>query len=365
MINAYIKGSGNGGSNTETKTTERYGTGLKVYNYKGQLKNSKTAVFLNPDNGADMNINGEFGGTPDGIHNGIDSVLWTASAISGTWVFDSTAQAHTGTKSIDATGTNNSAVALMTRGSNIDLTGYKAITGWIYITAWSTSGTAKDVELQFRINGVNASDLIGISNYIDTTSFNTWQKFSIPLTEFNLTDSTINEMIIDTRDIGAGAPPDYYLDDMQLEETSSGAVYTVEPQSEEIWDFENITFTMVRAYDNTLANASTPKIPYDGFLGLSTLTNGINIRMIRSNEIYFSLTVKDLIDLLGSPAPTTLLSGGDGTNTWLKLQFIFQKPTTLKGATNDRIEITIQDDLTSFIRFRVGSNVNVYDNEGQ
>jgi hypothetical protein len=122
---------------------------------------------------------------------------------------------------------------------------------------------------------------------------------------------------------------------------------------------------MVRAYDNTLVNASTPKIPYDGFLGLSTLTNGINIRMIRNNEIYFSITANDLIDLLGSPAPTTLLSGGDGTNTWLKLQFIFQQPTTLKGTTNDRIEITIQDDLTSFIRFRVGSNVNVYDNEGQ
>ena len=77
-------------------------------------------VFLTDENGSPaMNVDGSVGGSADGVHNGTDSVLWTGSAISGTWDFASTAQAKAGTKSIDATATANGDQGLLTRASSI------------------------------------------------------------------------------------------------------------------------------------------------------------------------------------------------------------------------------------------------------
>jgi len=51
--------------------------------------------FTNDEQGADLNQNGAFGGTPEGIHDGVDSTLWTASTIVGTkFTFDSTDRAY-------------------------------------------------------------------------------------------------------------------------------------------------------------------------------------------------------------------------------------------------------------------------------
>ncbi|HUU35357.1 MAG TPA: hypothetical protein VMW48_14935, partial [Vicinamibacterales bacterium] len=44
---------------------------------------SVVRFFSNDTYGADMNVNVAFGASPVGVHNGIDSVLWTGSAISG------------------------------------------------------------------------------------------------------------------------------------------------------------------------------------------------------------------------------------------------------------------------------------------
>ena len=44
--------------------------------------------------GAEMNVEVGFAGTPDHVHDGIDSTLWTGSAITGSWTFDDSAHAY-------------------------------------------------------------------------------------------------------------------------------------------------------------------------------------------------------------------------------------------------------------------------------
>ena len=58
--------------------------------------------FINDDYGADMNQDAATGGTPELVHNGIDSALWTATDIvgGGKTTFNSTDQAYAGTHSI-------------------------------------------------------------------------------------------------------------------------------------------------------------------------------------------------------------------------------------------------------------------------
>lgn len=75
--------------------------GLVVYSVPYRQETSRFIPAVNDENGINMAVDGSFGGTPDGVHDGTDNVQWTATVDSGTkWTVDSTDQANTGTKSI-------------------------------------------------------------------------------------------------------------------------------------------------------------------------------------------------------------------------------------------------------------------------
>jgi hypothetical protein len=357
-IEAEIKdGEGTNGK-AGVRTTNLYGSGIKSYTYSGTRREHNGVFALNDTYGSNMNQDASVGGTPDQIHDGIDSVLWTASALSGTWTFNSTAQAHTGTRSIDATATVNSNEAQFQRGSTVDLSNYVSITGWVYLTSWSTSGT-KGIGIRFRDSGIDGTDELDLSAYIDTTLFNSWQKFSIPLSTFTITDSTIDQLVVKTIDIGAGPPPNYYLDDIQLEETGGAIIYDITPQREDTWRIHSLHFTMVDAYAGTVASGTMQGIPYDGFLAINTLSNGISIQRIQDDKIEFSIIFNDFIDILASTAEKKVISGSDGTNTWVTVELKFPEPFDLHGKHGDRIEIAIQDDLSGLLFFKVSASISI------
>ena len=143
------------------------------------LKTFATQVdfFINPTYGVEMNKNVAVGGTPVPIHNGTDAVYWTASAISGTWTFDSVTVAHAGTKSIDATATANNDVMQIAKGSAQALTGYTAITGWIYISSWGTVGT-RNIEIYGwnTATGLIVGNAVNINDRVSTIILGSWQK---------------------------------------------------------------------------------------------------------------------------------------------------------------------------------------------
>jgi hypothetical protein len=310
----------------------------------GQVK-----ALVSPTTGADFNINAAFGGTPEVVHNGTDSVAWTGTALTGTWTFDSTAQAQAGTKSVDATATINNDEAQFEDGTPISNTGYTALTGFIYLTSWSPVGT-KDVRLRNRLGGVDTGNELDLSNYIDTGNLGVWQNFTIPITDFGMPPQNIDQLIIKTIDVGGGTPPDYYLDTIQWEETG-GVTFTTEADKESIYSVTNINITFADAYASTLADASHQKIPYNSLLALAALTDGISLK-ITTNELNdFNGIFRQHIDFMSFPG-VKCQSGGDGTNTWVTYDIPLVPPALLDSRTNDKIELSISEDLSGLLYAR-------------
>lgn len=340
------------------ESSRGYGQGLKTYSYDGLYYNLSARNYFNETNGSNMAVDSSFGGTPDGIHNGTDSVLWTASALSGSWIFNSTAQANSGTKSIDATSTTNNEQALFFRSSPLNLSNYIAFTGFIYLTSWSALGL-KNIKIYLATGGSPVSDELNISNYIDITLLNAWQKIIIPLIDFNITNNSVDEIVITTVDSGAGSPPNYYLDDLQFEETSGSLIYNIIPRYNEIWEVLNVSFNIVDAYDSTVVNGTVPGLPYNSILGVSALTNGIQFQRISNQEILFNSNLKNTFDIISGASNITHFIASDGTNTMLKITRTFSHPIRLVGKTEDQLRFILNDDLSGLLEFKCVSSIKI------
>ncbi len=341
-------------NSVEVDIPEREKRGLVVATRSLKTFENDVRFFTNGAQGIDMNVDASFGGTPVKIHNGIDDALWTASAIAGNWTFNSTDQAHTGSNSVDATLTVNNSVAEFVKGGDQDLSGHVGISGWIYLTGWTQTGT-KQVLLSGWDTGLIA--IVGVSvdlaDYINVGILNVWQKFSIPLSDLSLVGTTIDAIRIQTIDIGAGAPPNYYLDDIQIEETGGSVIYTVEPDLGTWLHITCIHLIMADLFASEVLNGTVPGIPYNSFLGVSALSNGIVYQRIADDETKFTIIFKQLSDFLQLPQTKMLDTGSDGTNTWLSLDGVVTEPIILKSETRDRLRIIISDNLSGLLLLRI------------
>ena len=308
----------------------------------------------------DMNIDASAGGTPVPIHDGTDHTYWTASAVAGTWVFNSTAQAHTGTKSIDGTATGKDSIALFDKGSNLDLSGYVSITGWIYLTNWPVAGTKHIQIYGWDTNtGTMVGTSVNIDNYVSTSVIGSWQKFTMSLTDMGLSAQTIDSIRIQIA--ATATSPDFYLDDIQIEETGAPVEYTIKPTANTWLHVYKWNVFIVDEYDGTLDTGSAnitptmPKIPYLGFLGVSTLPSGINFRKYVNDELVQSVTFRDVADFLSFPSGRIMDSGDDGTNVWIKIELELAVPSVSKAENNDYLSIVISDDLSGLKVLRIGT----------
>ncbi len=313
-----------------------------------------TQFFINDVYGVDMNQDAGFTGTPIPIHNGIDATYWTASAITGTWVFDSIAQAHSGTQSIDATATIDNSTAQIAKGSSQDLTGHVAVTGWIYIT---TFAGASGMILYGWDTGTNnmVGNEVNIGDFVSTITLGEWQQFAIPLENMGLEGDTIDAFRVRTQ--RGTSIPNYYLDDIQIEESGGSIEYVIQPELGEKGFASSINLTMIDAFAGTLAAATMPNIPYDSFLGVARLPVGILYREYQNNEVSTSYVMHQFSDLINFPTADLHSFGSDGTNTWFSLRFTLEAPLKLVRDNADRITITIQDDLTGLLQFRASSHI--------
>lgn len=304
-------------------------------------------VSFRDENGSiNLNVDASSSGTPDGIHNGTDSVLWTAAAASGVWDFASTAQAQQGTKSIDATATVDGDQALITRSSPIDADSYNSLSGYVYLTAYNE--TRNEILLSFQLAGAVNGVQVNIADFADPSTLNAWQKFTIPLSSFGVVGN-IDEMAIQTVRT-AGQPPDYYLDTLQLEEAGS-IIYTAEPENGKRYEFQEIDLFLEDALDTTLLNNSMPNWSSDQLLGLSSLSNGITLRFTQTNKVRFSGTFRNLGDVLFA-AFSVVDQGCDGTTAYMKLTAKLADFARMEPSDKDKMEILISDDLSGLTRFR-------------
>lgn len=334
--------------------TNIFGSGLKVYTFKGVTREYGGEFLINNTYGDNMAQNGTPLGVPDPIHDGIDSVLWTASAISGTWTFNSTAQAFAGTRSVDATATIGGDVAEFDKGSTVTAANYTSLTGYIYITSWPTAGT-KEVLIYCwdTVGGVQVGSSVDIGNFVNTSTLNSWQQFTIPLSSLSGT-ANFDAVRVETIDVGPQGAPDYYLDNLQLEQAGGGGVleYSAGPEGDNIWKVDAIHISMADAFTGTVGDGTLPNIPYSGFFNITTLSNGINIQSKELNVTKFNFNLKDFIDIMALPLEKIFDYGGDGTNSWCSVTLKFSTPFLLYGETNDRLNVIISDDLSGLLHFK-------------
>ena len=349
---------GNGGNRAEvvkdSDLVHPHPPGLMVYTHPYESQSNQVLIARNPDVGVEMNVDGSTGGTPDGVHNGTDSVYWTASNLSGnSFVFDSTAQANDGTKSIDATGTANNDEALFSRASALTFSGYSAFSGAIYIVSWPQNGT-KEVRLRFRLAGTDLGGSVDLSDYIDINNTGAWQSFSIPLSAFALTGATLDQLVVTTVDIGAGAAPNYYLYTLQMEQAAGGGpvAFTLAPPLGEHVLVTGITIVLVDNFTVT----SNYDLSYNKFGGITGLTNGILVQRIQEEEVKFTGVFQDNLDLMQRSNAQIQALLSDGTNTLVRFHSEFPAPVELRSDTRDRYVFTVRDDLSGLISLQIRAN---------
>lgn len=320
-----------------------------------------TAKFCtNPTYGFDMNKDARFTGTPVVIHNGTDSSGFTGSNLTGAnFVFNSTAQAYAGTHSIDGTATVEGNEALFSDGS-VALSGYVALSGAVYLTSWSTQGTLKEVEVRLRFSGTDVGNSVNLSSYINKALFGVWQLFAIPFADFGASTSTINQVVVKTRDLGAGNPPDYYLDALQIEQTGGGLAYEASAAQGTIYSISGFGIGMVDTYDGTLANSPSAKATWNKFFGITKLPVGIISYTVINGIQVFTGVVQQFMDFQIYPN-VKFQTGTDGTSTWYKWDVFFGdefggSPLVLDSRRGDKLGFLLLDDLSGLDYFRILTN---------
>jgi len=340
--------------------------GLVVASRDLKTYTNRPKFFINDTYGIDMNLAIAWGAVPEPIYNGVDAAYWTISTLignAGSFIEQSTDQAHTGTKSLDATPSTNDETVLLTEGgAGIVMTGYAAITGWIYITGWAQVDTV-GVELQARLVAVDAGNSVNIGDYVDTTVLNVWQQFTISKSDMGLTTQTVDELTIKTIDTGPALPPNYYIDDLQWEQsgTINAVRFDLTPNNGTWLHVETIKIIMAASHtgiitvkDNT-EDATLPAIPYDGFLSVSALDTGIQFHKYSKGIVELIGTVKQLSDFLQFPGSRVDGYGGDGTNSWLTITFDMPTPWVLKAEHNGFMSMTINDPLNGLQLLRMSA----------
>jgi len=341
--------------------------GLVIASRDLKTYTNRPKFFQNDTYGIDMNLAIAWGVTPEPIYNGGDDTYWTISTEvgnAGDFIEESTDQKHSDSNSLDATPSENDDTILLTDSAagSISMSDYAAITGWIYITGWSTRGT-KGVELQARISGVNVGDSVDIGNYVDTTVFSTWQQFTVSKGDMGLSSQTVNELTIKTIDIGAGAPPNYYIDDLQWEQTGAlNAVrFDLKPSKNTWLHVDQIKIIMADAHTGIVTvagnteNATLPNIAYNKLLSVSALDTGISFHKYSKGTAELIGTVKQLSDIVQFPGSKIDSYGGDGTNAWMTIMFEMPAPWILKAEYDEFLSMTINDALNGLLLLRMSA----------
>ena len=340
---------------------------LKKYKYTNQY-------FINNIYGIDMNKNGSIdpSGPFDLIYDEDTGTPgeWNFSTITGAWIFNSTTHPYSGTYCIDATGTKNDHVCEANYGSDFDLTGYFYLIGHVYITLWDLTPTHE--VLVYGWNSVTdtiVGNSVNIGDYVNISVLNTWQTFIIPLSDMGLTGESIDSIRFRNVKIG-GNDIDFYLDTIQFEGVTSDTTgvleYKIQPTDQnEWWHICNLNMIIASGLNGTLTDATMPYIPYDSFLGVGPLDNGILLRIYSEGNLLLNANFQTLFDFLSLTPASVSSYGSDGVNTWLKIGLPFVWPVLLKPEYEDKIIISIRDDLSSFHGIRTSACGRIEDRLSQ
>lgn len=275
---------------------------------------------------------------------------WTGTAIAGVkFVFDSTDQANTGTKSFKINNASINDTAQFAKGADQDLTNFVGISFFVFVDTGWTTGDSISFYGYDTGTGMQVGDKILIEDFINEFQFDEWQKISLNLLDLDLVGKTIDAFRIEIEGKN-GVGPIVYFDDIQIEETSGATEFKVEAPKGKKYFINEFRFSYVDAIASTLADNSMTSLSYNKILGINALTTGITFQRIQDGKILFSASIKTLGDSLKGGADL-INQISDGTNTCITIKTNFMEPVLLDSRKKDSISVIINDDLTGLISF--------------
>lgn len=334
-----------------------------------KVKDSQFIFAFNATQGIQMAFDAGFSGTPEQIHDGLDTVLWTGTSVVGAkFTFDATAPLN-GPDPTQAIQTNNAAVndimQIENPAGDVDLSNFVAITASVNIDKdWEPNNSDSISIYGFDTNlGQQVGNKVLLQTYFNEIVFDTWQAFAIPLIDMGLETSTVDAFRIEIESVSGAKGPNFFLDVIQLEETGNNFEFDIIPDDNTIFSIDSIAFTIINNNESTLADASMPAINPDEFNGLTSLPFGITFENITNGIPIFSASIRNVGDSLigGARLENTINTNGVTPRTSITLETFFTTPVRLNALTNDKIVIIISDDLSSLISFTVvakGGTIN-------
>jgi hypothetical protein len=306
--------------------------------------------FFNDTYSANMAQSVGYGGSPEIVYDENDN--WVASALSGTWTFNSTDNPQAGTYCIDgASATDNNEFKL--RRSSDLIISHVAVTGYIYVEEWGSKGT-KELRIFFTdSNGAQVGNTLSISSYVDKQLYDTWQKFQIPIEHFLVGGQTVRELHFRHIDNHPQGDLDYRLDTIQIEESGGAITYTLEPPAGSHAYIREMQGTFIDNWVGSPTNADMVNLSYDQILGRSKLTNGILIKYYLQGQLAGVENLKCIGDMIGRAGSEITAAIQDTTNTLISISWKYELGNMFHGHLGDRIEIVIQDDMSNFLSFYV------------
>ena len=87
--------------------------------------------------------------------------------------------------------------------------------------------------------------------------------------------------------------------------------------------------------------------------------SGINYKRISGGVTTSAATISKFIDFMGLSNATISGQGGNATSTWIAVNVQFNEEVVLKAEDEDKMTLTINDDLSGLLYLRVGAGAKV------
>lgn len=305
--------------------------------------------FVNPEFGEAMNQDGRFGGVPIVIHDGTDSVAWTATNIVGTKMTpDSTDAPITGAKSVKIDNASLLDVWEFDNGSNQVLSGHVAFS--LHANVLNNWTVDDNIQI-YGWDGSEVGNRVDLGVYFDQFLFGVTQAIIIPLSDMGLSAETITGLRMQLVSKSMGRSPTLYIDDFQLEQSVASSVFeAASPVPTLPWSVLTIIITLTDDIPATLVDNSALALSENKILDIASLANGIIISHIVNGSPAFQAPVHNLADMLAGGFSISN-SIGDGGNTLITLSITFGRPLIVFGdATKNHVHVIIRDDLRPMVR---------------
>jgi hypothetical protein len=309
------------------------GLGLKRFDFT-------RLPFQRIDNGSEaMNIDAREAGGTTKIWNG-DETLWTRDGSAGQT--EETYAAYAGTYGLDTGVRAEDDVTYFDNGSDIDIGGtYNRLAFWLQPKAFP-------IRSRLRILWKNSlGDTIGsrllVNDYVPNFDLDVWQKVTIPIADFNLTENVSRLHLRYIRKAGQH----FYFDQFRLREAGSYIFRIEAPDASEQYHVERVA--LVIAAGDTGWN-STAFADIAGGLENGLLLRHHNPTFDPDPLVHWSVNVKTNAHLFGQ---YRLMNEAGFFDNEQQITMMIEPSISSIVITNlDVLDFIISDDLSSLADMR-------------